>query len=716
MFNSMRYVATSMLAFTLLLSAAAHGQSKTPWDGLPDETVLAIQTPGVQQFIDALRKQTKLGAEVLTKKRFDALMELAKEEGDEEYEETVEELGRYGLKIEDFYALADGPAGFALVVERRDDLPPVLVGISWVNPGKDISARMVKAACKKMDDEWDEADEAQRKSMPRRQEIRLGGQDVLQFIQTETRRPVPDDFWQMPPDMWSKPYEEQERWRKEREEELKKIKVAQVNQTNVLVTRVGEGLIIVNTFPMWAEAAAKTYSQKGYDAKIDFDELSGLESARGVLTRLFRSMKAGKGGFVARMRAMRGMADAMPRGVALVEGYVDAGKLIQWGFDELAKEEDGQKVVGAMKALGFDAIGPTGFRMALDGSVLRQGAFMAMAAPRKGLFAQFDKAEALSPEPPAWAPNDVATYAHLRFDLAEAFKSIKTAVTAQDPNAAAMFMFMEQGLQQQLGVGVVDLLSSVGTRHMMLQYAPKAAAEKKDGMVNPFAQAAMALVWEPTRADVWAKVLDSMKAQMQPAPPSIKFTDQQGFSGVKVEDEEMPMGFFRGRGYLTLMLGEGTTDRVLSVLRKKSAGSDSLVAGDLYRRSRRLMRLQPGIAYAITNSENAFDAIYDMIEQQMEQEFGVAEYSDAEPTMPAQPRLLDGAGYEDGYDDPDMKEWRKAMEEKKSADREIYEKLKKILPTKEEMRGMMGVGVMQVYVDRGGFVMEAATELTPADE
>ena len=130
-------------------------------------------------------------------------------------------------------------------------------------------------------------------------------------------------------------------------------------------------------------------------------------------------------------------------------------------------------MVRIFKAHGIDQLGPLAYRLTLDENLLRAGFFLASPEPRAGIVTLLDQAP-LAAQPPAWVPADVVSYAHLRFDLAEAFELIKKPLLDEmGDQVQPVLSLVELQLKNTLQTDLKSLLSSLGTQYVMLAYPPR---------------------------------------------------------------------------------------------------------------------------------------------------------------------------------------------------------------------------------------------------
>ncbi|MCC5828841.1 MAG: hypothetical protein JJU36_05280 [Phycisphaeraceae bacterium] len=677
--------------FALLATSLLAAQSPSSWQHLPDETVLAVRVNAPNKTIELLRERTRLGAELLTDERIEGMVEKLKEMGEQaDFDEMVAELAKLGLKPEDFKLLGNGEIVFSLIMEERPQRDPLFIGLTWVEPGQEHAARFFEAIGKGVEEALKEDDETMR-----RVDFDLNGVKVMHLSQSEVRKHVPSDFWNVPPEIWEGTEEQINEFFRNRQEAYEAIQPAKVDQSNFMVAVHGGKLVMVNTFPQNADDVVKMREAAG-GREIDFDEVTGAKKATALLGRFLQAQgRPAQGGFVARMAATPGLSDAMPAGDRMVEGYVDAGRLMRAAATALGQQDEGGAKV--FRAMGLEGLGAAGFALTLDNNIMRSSVYVGLPAQRTGLLTLLEQRE-LPAVVPAWVPNDVASYMHASFDLGKAYEVIKKLVIDAMPEAREGFDMAEGGMREEMGITPVDLLGSVGTAHHWLYWGLTMKNPEDVGMFEPPFDIQQSFVWRPTNERTFNTLFDRLKAmgeEMGEHGP--KIVEEQGFTGLRA-DEEMGMnvGFFHGRGFLTMTMGEGVTEKTLALLRQGQA-ANPLANEAMFRRAGQILRLRPNMAFSIDDSNKSMLNLREMVLTAAKQAAG-------------QGPMMMPPGMDDADLPPEAREW---MEQMRKDQAEAAEKLEKLIPTREEIDGVFGVSVGQVYVTRQGIIIEGAGELAP---
>lgn len=664
----------ALLIFVCLLKPAAATELAPSWTLIPESTVL-IARAHLGEFLQALRRQTKFGAVVLSEERVARGIELWKSENQTEWDATVEELGEVGLKAEDLPQLIAKEAGFALAIESRGEREPLLVGLTWLEPGDDLAERLVKAIQTGIEKQADAPHPAQRV------DLELAGNAVMHLTipVMQAERLDPENF---APDDDGDESQTPEALKKRREalmEKLKNRKTIEADRVHLFVARLGGRLLVANTFPQSStEVLAKDEEDRG---KIDWDKQTGAEEATGVFAR-FLEAHAGQGpGHAAELLSTPGLAAALPEGEPLLEIIGDPRPLLTL----LAAHQE--KLGETLKALGLDAVGPLAIRTALDGTVLRGGIFVSAPEPRAGVLALLDQTP-LTPAPPPWVPASALEFQQFSFDLGAAFAKIKELTISRGGDRARQaFVQMETPVQNFLQTDLATLLSSLGHQHSVVKFTPKteiAAADDVDG-----AAAAMqrtGVVWQVKDEQLWQRVMQTI-GQFAPATGgAVQAAEEQGFNGYRVQQGPASMGLFLGRGYLVLGIGGEVTESLLSVLRNPPEGNASMAASGLVERAAALLPPAPCLIYQLSDAGLSVKATKRAIEQMI----------DLPLAQRSRLARLPGAAIDAGDT---------------AAAAAFAAKLKELLPSDEELEGVLGVSVGQTTVNEHGLSGQSAVEL-----
>jgi len=564
--------------------AESTGPDKPAWRCLPGNTVAAAWLTNLQRIGDQLNERTRLGELLLSGDFGSKFQRLLREEGGDEWSEFKEELKRYGLEPGDGKTLLLNGTGVSLVIAPRPDRAPVLTMLAWANPGEALGKRLMSAARKAS------AEMTEQNPHVRRYDIEVAGREVMHLSE---------------PSMAS----EQGKDNGETESFV-------ADRTNWMLTRLGGRLIVAATLPQ-SESTVKAMSPSERE-DIDWRALTGMEQATGVLARFIQAHEGSDGAFLKQMRATPGLTRALPSGSPVWEGYFNLPALTRVGkaYAQRAGMEDAAETLRAFRQLGLSDLGPIALRTSLEETTLRTGLFVSSQTPRKGVLKLLDQPSE-PPQVPDWVTSQVLGYTHFSADLRAIYNQVKQLVIDQvGQSADQMYSQIERSVRAQTQTPLTEILSSLGSKHAIVTFEtrmvdveqidteamdpdnpPRSRADMPKKTVK-MPQNRMAWVWALDDPPVW-KTLFDVAGRFAPQVPFLKKASEQGFNGWRVENEQMPMGLFRGKGYLTLTLGGDVNSRVLAMLRTPPEGQQALKNTRRVARARDLMPPRPGMLYAV---------------------------------------------------------------------------------------------------------------------
>jgi hypothetical protein len=359
----------------------------------------------------------------------------------------------------------------------------------------------------------------------------------------------------------------------------------------------------------------------------------------------------------------------------LVKVFLDvAGKV------EEDNRESAEQSVKVVKALGLDTLGPIAYRTALDGNTMNTGMFASLPTPRTGIFTLVDQTQ-LAAEPPEWVAADVISYEQLSFDVAKAYRRIKSLVSdTVGPQAGAAFNLVEGQLTQTLQVSVDELLSSLGQKHIVLGFVPRTDAGADDDAGATSGRSG--LVWQVKDEATWRKVLQ-VGATMSGQEP----VEEQGFMGIRVSQPQFEGGVFLGRGFLVIGAGDSVIESLLSMLRRPPEGDASLRGSQIYRRASEMIAPEACLIYQLIDNNRNIKAARAMVVNALE--------------------VIKTHQPDDADDDDNLKNPLKMLNPA------MVDKLLGLLPSEDELEGAIGVGVTQTKVNDTGVVSRSVVELPP---
>lgn len=650
-----------MLAVWLLPGEPlAAADLKPSWHCLPEETVVLARMPQPREFYEAIRSRTKLGAVVLKQDRMDKAVELIREQAKDGLADFEKSLGDLNLKIDDWQAIFSSELGIAMVVQPRGEAKysPLLMLLAWVEPGEDLAARMLAAVEKGV------AEQKETKFPTRRIDLELAGHNVLYLVEPQTRVDDDEAFEDLPEDFGKFTPEQRRAWQEKQRKKLENAKRVQTGQQNVFLTRLGSRLLLGMTIV--GDTKFKPFDAKGEQAiDDDFDNVSGVEEAKGVFARFLESHGDDSPAATLKLFETPGLQQSLPEGLPLLEVLADPRPL--WKINS----EDAQEAIGKLKAYGVDGIGPVAYRQTLDGNVARSGMFISIPSPRRGLLSLLDQPAGPS-DVPGWVSRETVQYEHIHFDLGKAYTTIKEVVLAEEGDKAkSAFDTVETQAKTFLQTDVTTLLGSLGTRHAMLTFMPKLAEQlaklnkpNPDPHALPESPNRIAFVWQLKDEAIWQKILQAVSPFA-----GGNVLEEQGFKGLRAPGNSI--GAFVGHGYLVVGTGEGTLETTFTALRNPPQGEAALKSSSVVQRANELLAAQPSMVY----------------------------------------QVLDGARYGKLLGQLSSFFAHVPLEDVPAAQQDFMKGLQSLLPADEELEGILGVGAMSLRITDEGVVARSASEM-----
>jgi hypothetical protein len=674
-------VLSLLLVFGLLPRVVPAAEALQPsYQCLPEETVFVIRVPEGLKFVDAFRSQTKLGSVLLSPKRFEGIVNLIREQAAEGLTQFSESLAKYNLKIEDFPKLFDKEVGFALVLEPRHGKYPLVVGLTWAEPDSDLGQRLLAALAQAVDENKGEP------GAVRRLDLDVDGQQVMQLTLPE-RGPATspsldvDELRDLDNDQIQAKLEEQRR-------KAAEGKQVEVDQTHIFLARVGDRLLMANTFGQ-SESEVRELLGDDPDKAIDLTSITGAEEAKGVFVRFLKAHSAPPSGLTPRIMSTPGLAAALPDGVTGLEVLFSIDPLLK-----LAADADNQATSRVLKTLGLDRVGPGAFRLALDRGAMRMGLFVAAPSPRQGLLTLLDQPTFLG-DPPAWVPSNVLGFGQLSFDLGKAYTLLREVLVSEGGDQVQTVLDqVEQQIRSVTQNDVATLLSSVGQNHYFLSFPStieKVAAGKDVEISAPSSR--QGIVWQLKDEAPWKRLIQMGAGFAALTDGAVTAAEEQGFTGLRLNVEDtFTGGIFVGHGFMVLGIGPDVLEPLMSALRNPPEGAAALRQGDLVSRAATLLPAEQCIYFHVTDFEKYLKTMRQTI----------SSLFDLSNSLGNVPQTLGGPGG--------------AIEVApgaKADDSKVAEKMKELLPTDEELEGTAGVSVGRLIINDHGLTYRGAMELPP---
>lgn len=633
--RTQRCAFVAMLSLVATLTTTAARADRPSWQSLPDETFVMVRVPNLAELFDALRTRTKLGAVVFDDKRLAGVQELILSEVEDDWNKVLGDLKQLGLEPTDFAALTKGELGYAGTVTARDANIPLYIGLAWSECGEATADKLLAALdpLLKMQPEGLRA--------IRREDLDIAGiaarhlivptvgpehGTVTLSVGVKDGKPIADGTVTPAKDPPAK----------------EKV----LTETHIVVGRRGKALLAAHVTVIAGE---------------ENNSAAAVERLKTMFAQFVESHSAGGEGVVSRLLQTAGVAETLPDGVPVIEALGDAGVLMRAA--EVAT--DWQPTIAVLKSAGFDKLGTIAYRSALDGTTLRSGFFLALPQPRAGLATIVDQTT-LKPQPADWVSNDAVGYQFLSFDLAKAYALATELARKQSNEAAGGIDAFELQVRGLLQVEPQALLSSLGRTHTLVTFVPAsapAAVEGDEKAERPEADpTALALVWRLNDEPLWRRLM-SMAAET-----AVKqIVTEQGFSGLRLEQDKVSAAWFVGSGYMVVAVGKGVPERTLTMLRKAPTAEASLLGGPVGRRAAELLPSDEVIAYELTNGPS----LVKLFNQAMLTTF------------------------------------------ERDADPDDAVKMKALWPTEAEWEGAVGISVAGVVVNKHGIVYRSAADLPP---
>ncbi len=637
-----------LLACLLAAAPAVAAELRPSWECLPEKTAVMVRLPQPRGFVDALKARTKFGATALDGQRMEKIGKLVLDSfrrgGAGEMLAGMEEsLAKYGLEKNDPTAVFAGDMGFGIVVMRRDEgRPPLQMMLAWLEPGAGPAERIFAAGKKVLEERQAEGDAA-----PKRIDLEMAGHQVL-WVQ----EPV------LSVDMGDIVVEAADP--KALQERIKAAKPEQTGLAHSFVTRIGGRLLVGQTIP---GAAGGQGGPAG--GERDWDAESGTDEAQKTFLRFLSAHEAAGASPLAEILGLPGVRNALPDGLTFVDVIVDPRV-----FRAAGAGAEAEATTRFLESLGLGDMGPFAWRQALDGGLLRQGLFLAMPAPRRGLTQILDQ-KCDPAEPPPFVSNEAVSLAQISLDLGKAYQSVREVMTAAvGEQAGNVFMVAEAQAQANLGVELPTFLSALGSRHWIVDYPPRiaeaVAVGREAGAVAKNLNQAnrSAFVWQLTDEAPFRTVMQ----QMGPLTGG-GVSDEQGFSVIRLPKGAGAVAV--GMNHLVVAIGDDSLERTVAGIRNPPAGDASLREGDVMRRAGRLLPLDPARMFIV---------------------------GDATKTGGGLGSLREMAANLEPEDVPE-------------AYRDLLRRIKDALPTAAEMEGVFGVSAATMRMTDDGIVLRTAWEM-----
>ncbi len=644
------------VVFLVMGGAGRADELRPSWECLPEDTVLMVRLPSAAAFAEELQVRTKLGGYLMRPDRLESLWRLVSGSSDApvDLEATLEE---YGLELADLTGAGRHDLGAAILVRRREGLPPLAMLLGWAEPGLESAGRILEAAKRRIE----ELEENSGAGLERT-DLTLAGRDVISVVESvmglDLRGLGLDDVAAEAGEDEAELSARLESMR----EKLRTAKPVQTGQTHSYLTVIDGRILVGSTIQ-----AARPLGQEQDEADA-FEPRCGADESRRIFEAfLIEHMQEGEPALQEVLAEPAVAATAMPAGIPLMEIVVRPQPL-------LAAAGDDETMAAQLAQAGIDDLGGVVWRHAFGDGCWRSVLAATLPAPRHGMLAMLDQ-QCDTCDIPSFVTSETVGFTQISLDLGAAFQSIRELLLAAPEAEQLENMFAVADVQSQtwLGADVATVLTGLGSRHWVLTFPPRIAA----ALAQARAAAGGAAGGEPVTADALAVVW-----AIQDETPFVKLLgrlaplaggelqEEQGFRGLRVPGGAAA---FVGRGHLVVAVGEGTLEKTLSAIRNPPSGPASLRESGVLSRARELVPLPPARMFGVTDATRTGGTLG------MLRELAAG---------------LEPDDVEDVY-------------------RELLAAGQELLPTAREMEGMFGVGGTVLRMTDDGLVFETAWELPP---
>ncbi len=651
-----RKISLAVLALSccfLMPASWVIAQEFTSWDSLPEETVVAVRIPDGQAFVEALR-ETKFGAVMFSDQRKAAVAKVLESDNSGEWSEFQQQLEEYGLTTDDLLGLLAGESGYAAVMQSEGEEVNGFTFLAWLEPGEELANKIFEVIAKVIDEQDDEQPVT-------RVDLTIADQPVMQ-LQFPSISVEYDDEYELGDNYEDLSEDEQEEVLEKAQEIWRNSGVETVKYRTMLIGVLGDRLLIAHRYRAQEEEVA----------------LKSAEQLSEILGQWIQTHTTGSEGFATRLTDEPGAARVMAlEGLPVLELLGDVAPLVKLLRFSLPSEEKAER---GIRFFGLDGLGPFALRSTVEGTEWRTQMSLAMPAPRQGLMQLFDQ-EPLAADPPQWVPASTVRYHQMSFDLGKAYEIIKEAALREFPDqASGSFAMVEMQVQNFAQASLSEVLSSLGNRHIFMSFGFETdAVEAAHDGDDATASERMAMVWQLEDEELWARLLKAITPFAGMAPGT-EFTEEQGFSGWRMKNGKLEGGLFLGKGYLVLGLGSGIMESVLSSLNNPPSGADALRGSAVFAKANAMIDLEPALAVEITDGNRYLKMTIDALDKPLKQ---IA-------------LLLEQINSED--DDAENQS-------------RLLPMLREIIPSQDEIEGMMGVIVSRWEVNEDGVFGSSTQEM-----
>lgn len=662
--------------------SGAAADLRPSWQCLPGETAVMVHAPEPKVFLETIRSRTRFGALVLEPQRLLAAWNIAADslpeaDGEKPLAAFEKSLAKYGLSPADVDAAFAGDMGYGIVSQPRPEgLRPLSMLLAWIEPGAESATRMMAAYQQRL---GEEADEAATEGQPavKRIDLEMAGHEVIWAVHPVMQLDLGDVKLEGRPDA-----ERMRRIRQELAERAKTAKRIQVGQTHAFLMRIDGRLLYGMTLAsggavgmnvalddgqLKINAGATANRSAAAAGDRDFDRESGTDEARGVFERFVTAHTEAGTSPLAGILQTPGMQSALPAGTTLVDVVVDPRVLLK-AFPPSAGPER-----ATMDLAGLDDVGPLAWRLSFDGGWLRQGMYLSLPAPRRGLMRILEQ-DCDAAEVPSFVTAEAVELTQISLDLGKAYATVREVMVGHGGEETGnMFTAAEMQTQGWLGFDLPTVLTALGSRHAIVSYPPQVSAalaearktRAADGTLGTMPAAdRLAVVWQLADEQPFVKILQRLATLS-----GTDVTEEQGFRGVRLPGGNAAA--FVGRNHAVLAVGADAAEKTLAAIRNPPAGPAAFRESEAVRRAVGMLPPAPARLFSVGDASRTGGVLG------MLREFAAA---------------LEPGDVTAEY-------------------RELLPKLQPLLPSAGDMEGMFGGAAASLQVDDQGIAWRSGWEL-----
>lgn len=328
----------------------------------------------------------------------------------------------------------------------------------------------------------------------------------------------------------------------------------------------------------------------------------------------------------------------------------------------------------AFEAVNINAFTKVGVWSGFVDMEERSVLFLGAPAPREGIAKLFEN-EFFEFQPPAWVPSSVNTYTSASFDMMKLYDfALETAKKFMPPEQVEQQVAMGNSqLQMTLQTDIPTLLSSFGNRIHMVEYPIEIVSmDVGEGNSVDIPQSSQVMVMDFSRPEILQAGMAMVSAMAQNPASGIQIVDEMGFSGIRAKQPgQGSVTIAHGLGKLVVAVGsEGTSSRIFSTLSTLPEGEDALANDPSLREYMADSGVKPGMLFSYSQGDKMLKNLIPVFK-----------------SVSSNMRLA-SAG----------------------ENAELMEELFELLPSEEELEGLLGIAFSRMYYNEAGIVLEGINQ------